>query len=219
MHRKSSISIREWLENSNKALLVTGIRRCGKSILLKQIMDEMKEDQGVTDDHIIYMNLEDMKYAFIKNAMDLYGYVEKLIVDEEKYYIFLDEIQMVEEFERAINSFHATKNVSIFITGSNSWLLSGELATLLSGRYVSFRVMPFRFQEMCEMLGVKKEEADEIIDVVEMAKEELTKPEPIISRLRNCITLIAPMMTIANGVPVLANNLQKLQELIIQYIK
>ena len=125
MHRKSSISIREWLENSNKALLVTGIRRCGKSILLKQIM------------------------------------VEKLIVDEEKYYIFLDEIQMVEEFERAINSFHATKNVSIFITGSNSWLLSGELATLLSGRYVSFRVMPFRFQEMCEMLGVKKEEASE----------------------------------------------------------
>lgn len=161
MHRKSSISIREWLENSNKALLVTGIRRCGKSILLKQIMDEMKEDQGVTDDHIIYMNLEDMKYAFIKNAMDLYGYVEKLIVDEEKYYIFLDEIQMVEEFERAINSFHATKNVSIFITGSNSWLLSGELATLLSGRYVSFRVMPFRFQEMCEMLEVKKEEASE----------------------------------------------------------
>lgn len=161
MHRKSSISIREWLENSNKALLVTGIRRYGKSILLKQIMDEMKEDQGVTDDHIIYMNLEDMKYAFIKNAMDLYGYVEKLIVDEEKYYIFLDEIQMVEEFERAINSFHATKNVSIFITGSNSWLLSGELATLLSGRYVSFRVMPFRFQEMCEMLGVKKEEASE----------------------------------------------------------
>ena len=79
--------------------------------------------------------------------MDLYGYVEKLIVDEEKYYIFLDEIQMVEEFERAINSFHATKNVSIFITGSNSWLLSGELATLLSGRYVSFRVMPFRFRK------------------------------------------------------------------------
>lgn len=113
--------------------------------MLKQIMDEMKEDHGVTDDHIIYMNLEDMKYAFIKNAMDLYEYVEKMIIDEKKYYIFLDEIQMVEEFERAINSFHATKNVSIFITGSNSRLLSGELATLLSGRYVSFRVMPFRF--------------------------------------------------------------------------
>ena len=110
MHRKSSISIREWLENSNKALLVTGIRRYGKSILLKQIMDEMKEDQGVTDDHIIYKNLEDMKYAFIKNAMDLYGYVEKLIVDEEKYYIFLDENQMVEEFERAINSLLPTSH-------------------------------------------------------------------------------------------------------------
>lgn len=116
MHRKSSISIREWLENSNKALLVTGIRRCGNLFCLSRL-GLKKEDQGVTDDHIIYMNLEDMKYAFIKNAMDLYGYVEKLIVDEEKYYIFLDEIQMVEEFERAINSFHATKNVSIFITG------------------------------------------------------------------------------------------------------
>lgn len=152
--------IRSFYE-SDLIKVITGIRRCGKSVLLKQIMDEMKEDHGVTDDHIIYMNLEDMKYAFVKNAMDLYGYVEKLIVDEEKYYIFLDEIQMVEEFERAINSFHATKNVSIFITGSNSRLLSGEMATLLTGRYVSFRVMPFRFQEMCEMLGVKKEEASE----------------------------------------------------------
>ena len=70
--------------------VITGIRRCGKSILLNQIMNEMKEDQGVTDDHIIYMNLEDMKYAFIKNAMDLYEYVEKMIIDEKKYYIFLD---------------------------------------------------------------------------------------------------------------------------------
>ena len=142
MHRKSSISIREWLENSNKALLVTGIRRYGKSILLKQIMDEMKEDQGVTDDHIIYMNLEDMKYAFIKNAMDLYGYVEKLIVDEEEYYIFLDEIQMVEEFERAINSFHATKNLSIFITGSNSWLLSDRKSTRLNSSHRHRSRMP-----------------------------------------------------------------------------
>lgn len=77
--------------------------------------------------------IETMKYVFVKNAMDLYEYVEKLIVDEEKYYIFLDEIQMIEELEQAINSFHATKNVSIFITGSNSRLLSGELATLLAG--------------------------------------------------------------------------------------
>ena len=71
--------------------VLTGIRRCGKSILLKQIIDEIKQS-GVSDDHIIYMNLEDMKYAVVKNAMALYTYVEKLIVDEEKYYIFLDEI-------------------------------------------------------------------------------------------------------------------------------
>ena len=67
--------------------VLTGIRRCGKSILLKQIITEIKQN-GISDDHIIYMNLEDMKYAFVKNAMDLYGYVDKLIVDEEKYYIF-----------------------------------------------------------------------------------------------------------------------------------
>lgn len=140
--------------------VVTGIRRCGKSILLRQIIDEVKAD-GVGEDHIIYLNLEDMKYAFIKNAGDLYNYIEDLIKDEDKYYIFLDEIQMVEEFERAVNSFRATKNVSVFITGSNSSLLSGELSTLLSGRYVSFRVMPFCFREMCEMLGVRKEEASE----------------------------------------------------------
>lgn len=146
--------------NSELIKVVTGIRRCGKSILLRQIIDEVKAD-GVGEDHIIYLNLEDMKYAFIKNAGDLYNYIEDLIKDEDKYYIFLDEIQIVEEFERAVNSFRATKNVSVFITGSNSSLLSGELATLLSGRYVSFRVMPFCFREMCEMLGVKKEEASE----------------------------------------------------------
>ena len=146
--------------NSDLIKVLTGIRRCGKSILLRQIIDEIKAE-GVREDHMIYLNLEDMKYAFIKNAMDLYNYIEDLIKDEDKYYIFLDEIQMVEEFERAVNSFRATKNVSIFITGSNSSLLSGELATLLSGRYVSFRVMPFCFREMCEMLGMKKEEASE----------------------------------------------------------
>ena len=93
MHRKSSISIREWLENSNKVLLVTGIRRCGKSILLKQIMDEMKEDQGVTDES--YYIYEPGRYE-IRIYKECDGFVwvcGELIVDEEKYYIFLDEIQ------------------------------------------------------------------------------------------------------------------------------
>lgn len=140
--------------------VLTGVRRCGKSVLLKQIIDEIKTS-GIGEEHIIYMNLEDMKFTFIKNAMDLYQYIIERIKDDSKYYIFLDEIQNVEEFERAVNSFRATENVSIFITGSNSRLLSGELATLLSGRYVSFRIMPFNFSEMCEMIGVQKEDVSE----------------------------------------------------------
>ena len=122
--------------------IITGIRRCGKSVLLTQIIDELQE-KGVSIDHIIYVNFEDVEYAFIKNYLDLHNYVKERIVDQQKYYIFFDEIQMVSEWEKAVNSFKATLNVSIFLTGSNSKLLSGELATLLSGRYISFKIAPF----------------------------------------------------------------------------
>lgn len=132
---------------------IIGIRRCGKSVLLRQIADEIAE-AGVPGDHIIYINFEDLAYSHIKEAMDLYEYIKEQIRDEAKYYLFFDEIQNVGQFEKAVNSFRATMNVSIFITGSNSRLLSGELATLLSGRYVSFRIMPFRFREVCELRGI-----------------------------------------------------------------
>ena len=139
--------------------VITGIRRSGKSTLLKQIIDELK-DSGVNKEKIIYINFEDIEMSFIKNDMDLNDYIKKQIKDDEKYYLFFDEIQNVIDWEKAVNSFKATKNVSIFITGSNSNLLSGELATLLSGRYVSFKIQPFSFREVCELKGI--EDKDEI---------------------------------------------------------
>lgn len=131
---------------SEMVKVITGIRRCGKSTIMRQIIDEIKE-KGIDEEHIIYVNFEDYKYRKIAHADGLYEYVEALITDDKKYYLFFDEIQNVDEFELVINSFRATHEVSIFITGSNSKLLSGELATHLSGRTVSFRIMPFNFQE------------------------------------------------------------------------
>lgn len=127
--------------------VITGIRRCGKSVLLSQIMEEIKVF-GIDEEHIIYINFEDVSYDYIKDYMNLDEYVKEKIKDMKKYYLFFDEIQMVDQWEKAINSFKATLNVSIFITGSNSKLLSGELATLLSGRYVSFKLSPFSFKEV-----------------------------------------------------------------------
>lgn len=135
--------------DSEMIKVITGIRRCGKSTIMLQIIEELKE-KGIKEDHIIYINFENYKYKSISNADGLYKYVEEKIQDEEKYYLFIDEIQNVDEFEIVVNSFRATHNISIFITGSNSKLLSGELATHLSGRTISFHVMPFTFSEFCE---------------------------------------------------------------------
>ncbi|MCH4193424.1 MAG: ATP-binding protein [Butyrivibrio sp.] len=129
--------------------VITGVRRCGKSILLESIRDELVR-QGIRGDHIIYLNLEDLDYEYIVNASDLNKEIKSRITDDEKYYLFLDEIQHVEQFEKALASFRASLNVSVFVTGSNSTLLSGELATLLTGRTVEFEVLPFSFYEMKE---------------------------------------------------------------------
>ena len=143
--------------------VIIGIRRCGKSVLLKQIMKEI-EEKGIAEDHILYLNFENLDFAMLEDAMALHQYVKERIKDESKYYLFFDEIQNVKQFERAINSFRAAMNVSIFVTGSNSKLLSGELATLLSGRYVSFRMLPFCFREVCMAKGLERTEVtDEML--------------------------------------------------------
>ncbi|MBQ8471880.1 MAG: ATP-binding protein [Bacilli bacterium] len=141
--------------NQDLIKVITGIRRCGKSVILTQIIDELKKE-GITDEQIIYMNFESKEYSNIKNDDDLYLYIKKNLKNKNKYYLFFDEIQNVECWERTVNSFKADlkDNVSIFITGSNSDLLSGELATHLAGRYVSFKVSPFTFKEVCELKGI-----------------------------------------------------------------
>ena len=127
--------------------VITGVRRSGKSILLETIKDELAE-RGVHGDHIIYLNLEDMDYDYIENASDLHKEIKSRVCEDGKYYIFLDEVQHVKEFEKALASFRASLDVSLFVTGSNSTLLSGELTTLLTGRTVEFEIFPFSFYEM-----------------------------------------------------------------------
>ena len=141
--------------NQDLIKVIMGIRRCGKSVLLLQIINELKE-LGIQEKQIIYINFEDEDYNFIKNDIDLHNYIKEKIINEEKYYLFFDEIQNVDKWEKAINSFKATKNVSIFITGSNSDLLSGELATHLAERYVSFKIYPLVFSEVCELKKIKE---------------------------------------------------------------
>ena len=133
--------------------VITGIRRSGKSILLETIKDELIKN-GISGDHIIFINLEDLDYEYINTASDLNKEIKFRILDKNKYYIFIDEVQHVEEFEKALASLRATLNLSIFVTGSNSTLLSGELSTLLTGRTVEFEVFPFSFFEMKEYFGL-----------------------------------------------------------------
>ena len=133
--------------------VITGVRRAGKSVLLKTIMEELVS-KGIDDNHIIYINLEDMDYEYLVTASDLSQEIKSRIHDEEKYYLFLDEIQHIENFEKSLASFRATLNTSIFVTGSNSTLLSGELATLLTGRTVEFEVLPFSFRELKEYFEI-----------------------------------------------------------------
>ena len=130
--------------------IIVGVRRCGKSVLMLQIMEELKE-KGIDEEHIIYINFEDYDYTDYTNPKKFNEYVKNKIKDNEKYYLFFDEIQNVQDFEKVINSFRATMNVSIFITGSNSKVLSGDLSTHLAGRYIKIKMMPFTFSEYLEL--------------------------------------------------------------------
>ena len=144
--------IRGFYESDLIKILV-GIRRCGKSVILQQIMDELKEN-NVDEDHIIYVNFEFIEFEELQDYKKLNRYVKEQIVDSTIYYVFLDEIQNVDSFEKVVNSLRASvKNISIFITGSNGKLLSEELSTVLSGRYISFQINPLNYREYIELTG------------------------------------------------------------------
>lgn len=143
--------------------VITGIRRCGKSVILNQIMDELRQS-GVKDEQIIYINFEFTDYIDINDAKKFNDFIEKKIINKNKYYVFFDEIQNVDRWEKVVNSLKAkyNENISIFITGSNSDLLSGELATHIAGRYVSFKIYPFTFDEVCELKDIKDKDKYEL---------------------------------------------------------
>ena len=153
--------IREFYDSDLIKILV-GIRRCGKSVILEQIIEELKT-KGIDEKHIIYVNFEFIEFEELTDYKKLNTYVKERIQDEKMYYLFFDEIQNVDNFEKVVNSLRASKKVSIFITGSNSRLLSEELSTVLSGRYVSFRINPLSYKEVLELKGIEKS-TDEVFE-------------------------------------------------------
>ena len=125
--------------------VITGIRRCGKSTLFQLFIDYLKST-GISNEQIISLNLEDADYNF-EDYKQLYDYIKEKIDSKNQYYVFLDEVQNVPMFQKAVDSLYIKKNVDVYITGSNAYLLSGELATLLSGRYIEIKMLPLSFKE------------------------------------------------------------------------
>lgn len=160
LKRETYLSRIRGFYDSDLVKILVGIRRCGKSVILNQIMDEIKA-KGIKNDHIIYINFELVEYEELQDYKKLNKYIKDNIKDNKIYYIFLDEIQRVERFETVVNSLRASlSNVSIFITGSNSKLLSNELSTVLSGRYVLFNIYPLSYKEFT-MLALKEPKSEE----------------------------------------------------------
>lgn len=137
--------------------VVTGIRRCGKSTLLLQFQQWLKEN-GVTDEQIVSVNFEELEYEELLDYKKLYQYLKERLVSGKTTYIFLDEIQKVSCFEKVVDSLYVKPNVDLYITGSNAYMLSGDLATLLTGRYVEIKMLPLSFGEFLSMTGLEPEQ-------------------------------------------------------------
>lgn len=134
------------LKDQNLIKVITGIRRCGKSTLLEAFMNELLKG-GVATENIIFLNFEERENLHLTNWTTLYDEIIEQVNSNNKYYIFLDEVQLINDFERLVNSLFTKKNIDLYITGSNAYLLSSELATLLTGRYIAINIQPYSFKE------------------------------------------------------------------------
>lgn len=143
--------------------IVTGIRRCGKSTLMEIFQDYLREN-GVDDNHIISINFEDYNYVDLLEPKELHTYVQDKLIDHKMYYVFFDEIQNVKDFPSVVDSLNLKKNIDIYLTGSNAYVLSSEIATVLSGRYVEVKMLPLSFKEFVEFIGDKKELGKKYLD-------------------------------------------------------
>lgn len=146
--------LRELISFKDKDLIkiITGIRRCGKSTLFDLYIEYLLKN-GINEKQIIRLNLEDYEFNDIENYDNLYTYINSRLLNNKMNYVFIDEVQKVVDFQKAVDSLYIKKNVDLYITGSNSRLLSGELATLLSGRYVEIKMLPLSFKEYISYVG------------------------------------------------------------------
>lgn len=147
----------EW-KDDDVIKVVTGIRRCGKSTLLMQYQDYLKSI-GIKENQIIAVNFEELEYEELCDYKKLYAYIKDRLVADKITYIFLDEIQKVPSFEKVVDSLYVKPNIDIYITGSNAYMLSGDLATLLTGRYVEISMLPLSFSEYMQLSDKDKESA------------------------------------------------------------
>ena len=157
IERNEYLDVLKRFKDKDLIKVITGIRRCGKSTLF-EIYKEYLLENGVDNSQIISINLEDLKYSFIENYMDLYNYINDNLKSDKKNYLFIDEVQIIKYFEKAVDSIYLNKNVDIYITGSNANLLSSELATLLSGRYIEVKMLPLSFKEYKSATNIEDSE-------------------------------------------------------------
>ena len=149
IERNEYLDVLKRFKDKELIKVITGIRRCGKSTLLELYKNYLLNN-GVSEDQIISINLEDLKYNFIDDYMSLYNYINDNLNPKKKNYVFIDEVQKVDEFQKAVDSLYIKKNIDLYITGSNANLLSSELSTLLSGRYIEVKMLPLSFKEYKE---------------------------------------------------------------------
>lgn len=140
------------LKDKQLIKVVTGVRRCGKSTLL-EIYQEWLKTQGISENQILYINFEDIDYEELTDYRKLYAYIKERLSKDKTTYIFLDEIQHVPDFPKVVDSLYIKKNIDLYITGSNAYMLSSEIATLISGRYIQIEMLPLSFQEYMESTG------------------------------------------------------------------
>lgn len=141
----------EWLKKWREKQIikvVSGVRRCGKSTLFEIYKNQLLSD-GTEKNQVISINFEDIEFEHLNDYRLLYEHIKKLIIPDKMNYIFLDEIQHVKSFEKAVDSLFLKSNCDVYITGSNAYFMSGELATVLSGRYVELKMLPLSFKEFC----------------------------------------------------------------------
>lgn len=168
--------------------VVTGVRRCGKSTLFRLYIDYLKST-GVTDEQIISVNLEDLDHEDLLQYRSLYSYVKERICKDKTTYVFLDEVQNCQHFEKAVDSLYIKPNIDVYITGSNAYMLSGELATLLSGRYITIDMLPLSFREYLEACDTRETNSkDQFNDYIRFGSF------PYVSMLNRTDTIITPYL-------------------------